>query len=67
MKPTTTPGKASGKVRSAVRKPRPGKRLRERNRPAKPEMTSVAKVTAAESSSVETRLRKYDGCVRTAA
>jgi hypothetical protein len=28
------------------------------------EMTSVAAVTAAESASVATRLRKYAGCVR---
>ena len=67
MKPTTTPGKASGKVSIAVRKVRPGKRLRERNRPAMPEITSVATVTAPESTSVETRLRKYRGCVSTAA
>jgi hypothetical protein len=32
-----------------------------------PEMISVATVTAADSSSVETRLRKYAGCVTTEA
>ena len=31
------------------------------------EMTSVAAVTAAESATVETRLRKYAGCVSTSA
>jgi hypothetical protein len=41
--------------------------LRERKSPAMPEMTSVAAVTAPESSTVETRLRKYAGLVTTEA
>ena len=51
----------------AVRNGRPGKRLRERNSPAMPEITSVARVTAPESTRVETRLLRYRGCVSTAA
>ena len=58
MKPTTTPGKASGKVSVAKRKLRPKKRLRCRNMPAMTEMTMVASVTVAESKMVETRLLK---------
>jgi hypothetical protein len=54
-------------VSIAVRKPRPAKRLRERKRPAMLETISVAAVTAAESASVETRLRKYAGFVTIAA
>ena len=34
MKPTTTPGKASGNVSSETSRPRPGKRLRCRKMPA---------------------------------
>ena len=56
MKPITTPGNASGKVSSAVSTSRPAKRLRVRNTPAMPEITSVTAVVAAASTTVETRL-----------
>ncbi len=58
MKPITTPGNASGSVSSAVNTSRPGKRLRVRNTPLMPEMTSVATVVAPASSTVDTRLAR---------
>jgi hypothetical protein len=53
MKPTTTPGKASGSVSTESRVSRPKKRLRSRKTPAIPAMTSVAAVTATESAIVD--------------
>ncbi len=58
MKPTTTPGKASGSVSSEISRPRPGKRLRCRNIPATSEIARVATLTPADRATVETRLRK---------
>ena len=52
MKPTTTPGKASGKVSIAIRTLRPGKRCRCRNMPAMVATISVTTVVAAASSTV---------------
>lgn len=56
MKPTTTPGNASGKVSMAVISRLPGTAWRTRNSPATLDSTSVASVTAADSTTVETRL-----------
>ncbi len=66
MKPTTTPGKASGSVISDTRSPCPGKRLRCRKMPATSERASVASVTPSESATVDTRLLKYCALVTTA-
>ena len=52
MKPTTTPGKASGKVSIATSTARPGKRCRCRNIPAMVAITSVATVVAAANRTV---------------
>ncbi|MNR18782.1 hypothetical protein D3C85_1355290 [compost metagenome] len=56
MKPITTPGKASGKVRMATSTGLPGTAWRCRKVPAMPAITSVASVTAAESATVTIRL-----------
>ena len=61
MKPTTTPGKASGKVSIAISRLRPRNVLRSRNTPAMVATASVSSVTPAASRSVESRLRKYRG------
>ena len=58
MKPTTTPGNASGKVSVASKKRRPKKRFLCKNIPLMPAITMVASVTVAESTTVETRLLK---------
>ena len=58
MKPTTTPGNASGKVSIAISTARPGKRWRCRNMPAIVAMTSVATVVAAASSTVLIRVAR---------
>ncbi len=52
MKPTTTPGKANGKVSIAISTARPGKRWRCRKMPLMVAITSVAAVVAAASSTV---------------
>ena len=56
MKPTTTPGKASGNVNNATSARRPGNRRRASSRPQTVESTSVAAVTAAESAIIASRL-----------
>src|SRR6516225_2327214 len=66
MKPTTTPGKASGKVSIAVSTARPGKRWRCRNKPAMAAITIVAAVVAAASSTVLIRVARYRGSRRIA-
>ncbi len=52
MKPTTTPGKASGRVRIDSSVLRPTKRFRTRNRPAVVEIASAAAVTASDTTTV---------------
>ena len=56
MKPTTTPGNASGKVSSAVSSERPGKRCRASSKPTSVASVSVIAVVAAASAKVATRL-----------
>ena len=58
MKPTTTPGNASGKVSIAIRTARPGKRCRCRNIPAIVATISVTMVVAAASSTVLIRVAR---------
>jgi hypothetical protein len=58
MKPMTTPGKASGKVRTAISVSRPGKRLRTRNSPLVTEIARVTAVASAASATVITRLAR---------
>ena len=66
MKPTTTPGKARGRVSIEISASRPKKWLRSRNTPAMPAITSVATVTATDSTMVEVSAPKYCGFVTTA-
>ena len=56
MKPTTTPGNANGKVSSASSVRLSGNSRRASSKPAITDTTSVAAVTAAESSTVAPRL-----------
>src|SRR5450830_519818 len=52
MKPTTTPGNASGNVSIASSSGLPGKRLRCKNKPTKDEIASVATVTTPNRRSI---------------
>jgi hypothetical protein len=58
MNPTTTPGKAKGKVSMDTMKLFPGKLLRVRKTPENPEMIRVASVTAIERRTVFIRVAK---------
>ena len=63
-KPITTPGNASGRVRTDNKTPRPRKRLRVRNMPAVVETASAAAVVANDTSTVKTSVFKYLGFLR---
>ena len=63
-KPITTPGNASGSVRTDNKTPRPRKRLRVKNMPAVVETASAATVVANDTSTVKTSVFKYLGFLR---
>jgi hypothetical protein len=66
MKPTTTPGNASGNVNMETKRVLPRNSLRVRKTPTMPEMASVTRVTPADRRMVYMSVSRYLGVVMAA-